>query len=889
MIRGGIRCLKAGVHPLALAAILFAGFSLPSTAAPRFVPGQILVKPKAGLSEADFASRLRAYSAWQRQSLGRHNVRVLGVSEDRAEAVLAALRSDPGIEFAERDALAKAAFIPNDPLVVSGSEWHLAKIQALRAWDVDFGSSKVVVAILDSGIDAAHPDLAGHVLAGYDFVGGDTDVSDDFGHGTAVAGVVVAAGNNGVGVAGVAYGCSVLPVKVMDSSGFASYSCLAQGIYYAVDQGAQVINISIAGDSPSVTLQEAIDYAWSNNVVVVAAAGNNANAVPQYPAACDNVVAVSATEPDDSLASFSSYGSFVSLSAPGDDIWTTQNDALNPYGAWRGTSFASPIVAATAALALSANSSLSNSQIVSILEQNADDLGAAGYDTTFGYGRVNALRVVCAANPELAVALNTAASDPPAVDWTSPADATEFSLGAIIPLQAVAAAATGGVAQVVFLAGSNVVAAFSAPPFVAQWTPPGEGSFVLTAVVTDTQGLTATSAPVTVIISGLQAAAPLLKITTGPPNHARLEAPAVSLAGIASSSAGIGHVEVQLNGGPAQVADGDTNWSAQVSLVPGPNVVEFRCFDLAGNVSPAITRALTYVVNVPLALATNGLGRISPDLDGRQLEIGKTYTLRAIPGPGQVFAGWTGIASSSPDLTFQMRSNLSLAASFVPTPFPVVQGNYAGLAVGASDVTPDNSGFCRLTVTSLGCFTGKLLSAGRSYGFRGRFDLSGDTTLSVPRGGLAPLSVALHADLTSGTDQIVGRVTDGDWSSDLVADRNVFNARTNPASQAGLRSFILESADDSPTLAATGSSRIAAGGGASVRGKLVTGHSFGTASALARNGDCPFYLSLNRGTQVIIGWLNFPAGQAPLAAGTVLWAGTGTNAFAATLRATSAE
>ena len=179
-------------------------------------------------------------------------------------------------------------------------------------------------------------------------------------------GVVAAAGNNRVGVAGVAFGCAVLPVKVMDASGFASYSCLAQGIKYAVDQGARVINISIAGSSSSATLQGAIDYAWSNNVVIVAAAGNNANNTPQYPAACDHVVGVSATEPDDSLASFSSYGSFVSLSAPGDNIWTTQDSLNDPYGAWRGTSFASPIVAGVAALVVSENPSLSNTQIVSI-------------------------------------------------------------------------------------------------------------------------------------------------------------------------------------------------------------------------------------------------------------------------------------------------------------------------------------------------------------------------------------------------------------------------------------------------------------------------------------------------------------------------------------------
>src|SRR5437773_5890907 len=121
--------------------------------------------------------------------------------------MLAALKRDPGIEFAERDYVAQAAFMPNDALVVAGSEWHLAKIQAPLAWNVTTGTSNIVVALLDSGINAAHPDLAGKILPGYDFVWNDSDPADDFGHGTAVAGVVAAAGNNGVGVAGVAYGC----------------------------------------------------------------------------------------------------------------------------------------------------------------------------------------------------------------------------------------------------------------------------------------------------------------------------------------------------------------------------------------------------------------------------------------------------------------------------------------------------------------------------------------------------------------------------------------------------------------------------------------------------------------------------------------------------------
>jgi subtilisin family serine protease len=774
-----------------LAALLFTLCLGASAQAPRFVTGQILIKPKAQLSDSSLTERLEGHGAWQRQRLHRSNVRVINVSESRAEAVLAALRRDPDIEFAERDGIARAAFVPNDAYVTSGREWHLAKIQAPQAWDTTAGAADVVVAILDSGINAAHPDLARRVLPGYDFVSNDSDPSDDFGHGTAVAGVVVAAGNNRIGVAGVAWRCAVLPVKVVNSSGFASYSALAQGIRYAVDQGARVINISIAGDSPSSTLQEAINYAWNSNVVIVAAAGNNANDVLQYPAACDHVVAVSATEPDDSLASFSSFGSSITLSAPGDNIWTTQSDLSRRYGSWRGTSFASPVVAGVAALAVSANPSLSNTQLVSLLEATADDRGAAGYDVAFGFGRVNAFRALTVA---------TGGSVP----------ASEPNLDLL---------------------------------------PPG------------------------------------VTLTATPRAGARLTSAFVSLAGTASDSSGLDRIEILVNDAPAQTAIGTSQWSAQINLEPGLNLVRVRSVDLAGNVSKEVTRTWFYVVLTPLSLKTNGLGRVTPNLNGRLLEIGRHYVLRAVPGPGQVFAGWDGADSQSPVLTFIMQTNLTLVANFVPSPFPAVRGSYAGLMANTNDVTPESSGYFMLNVTAAGRFSGKVVN-GFGYGFAGQFNLAGDATVNVPRGALSPLHLTLHTDLTNGTDQVTGSATDGVWSADLSSDHNVFDARLNPAEQAGLRTFLFEN-NAAGTQAASCSDRIYSNGVSRLHGKLLDGRPFARISALAKTGDCPFYISLNRSTEVVIGWLNFPAGGNPTTEGSVLWVKTGTNSFAATLRASS--
>jgi subtilisin family serine protease len=761
-----------------------------TTNAAEFVRGQILIKPRAQLSESTLAERLEGHGAWQRQKLLHSDVRIVNISEERAGAVLAALQRDPDLEFAERDGLAQAAFVPNDPYVTTGNEWHLGKIQAEQAWDTSAGSASVVVAVLDSGVNFSHPDLAGRVLAGYDFVSNDTDPSDDFGHGTAVTGVVVATGNNGVGVAGVAWNCRALAVKVVDSTGFASYSAIAQGIRYAVERGARVINISIAGDSPSSTLQEAIDFAWSNNVVVVAAAGNNSSEVPQYPAACNHVVAVSATEPDDSLATFSNWGTFVALSAPGDDIWTTQRDLSQPYGSWRGTSFASPIVAGVLALAASVNPSLSNTQLVSVVEATADDIGAAGYDTSFGYGRVNASRAVT-------------------------------------------------------LAKSGTVPSPAQGPAVA------------------------------------------VGFTDAPPDGARLNSAVISVAGTAAAATNLDHVELQVNDRPIQFANGTENWNALVTLDAGLNVIRVRAVDVAGHVSAEAKRAWFYVVMAPLSLQINGTGTVTPNLNGRLLEIGRAYSLRANAGASQVFAGWEGLNSESPVLTFVMQSNLTLTANFAASPFPALVGSYAGLVANTNDVTPEGSAYFQLTVTAAGAFSGKVVSD-RGYGFHGQFNLAGNATVNVRRGALNPLHLTIHSDLTNGTGQITGSATDGIWTSDVSSDRNVFSARSNPAQQAGLWQFLLENGAASTT-AGSCSNRIALNGAASLRGKLVDGRPFARVSSLAKNGDCPFYLSSNRGTEVVLGWLNFPANQSSSALGSVLWVQTGTNAFAATLQATAAK
>ncbi len=217
------------------------------------------------------------------------------------------------------------------------------------------------------------------------------------GHGTAVAGTVAAASDNGIGVAGVMWNGQIMPLVAVDATGFAAYSNIAAAIQYATDHGARIINISIGGANSSSVLQTAVDYAWSRNAVVFAAAMNDSSTAPNYPAACNHAVAVSATDSNDALASFSNYGDWISLAAPGSNILTTSMGA--GYGYWSGTSFSSPLASGVAALVLAVNPSLTPSALVTLLEETADSPVASGFGASLGWGRVNAYKAVMSALP----------------------------------------------------------------------------------------------------------------------------------------------------------------------------------------------------------------------------------------------------------------------------------------------------------------------------------------------------------------------------------------------------------------------------------------------------------------------------------------------------------
>ncbi len=356
-------------------------------------PGRLIVGLRRDVDPALVGRTLLLHRAAVRDHLAELGASVLDVPEESSAAILDSLARSGLFAYVERDHYAHTGGVPNDPSYTS--QWHLPRIQGPQAWSISTGSAAVVVAVIDSGVYRQHPDLAAKILPGWNFVKNSDDTSDVLGHGTAVAGTLAAATNNGVGVSAVNWASMVMPLVAVDENDFAAYSHIAAAIQYAADHGVRVINISLGGTSGSALLQSAVDYAWERGSVVFASAMNDAGTTPNYPAACNHAVAVSATDTNDRLASYSNFGDWIALSAPGSDILSTMTGG--GYGYWYGTSFAAPIAAGVAALALAVNPSLSAGDLVTLLEQNADDLGPQGRDAYFGWGRVNAFRAVQAA------------------------------------------------------------------------------------------------------------------------------------------------------------------------------------------------------------------------------------------------------------------------------------------------------------------------------------------------------------------------------------------------------------------------------------------------------------------------------------------------------------
>jgi len=292
------------------------------------------------------------------------------------------LENDPAVQYIEPNYLMSIQSV-NDPSY--SEQWSLAKIGVEEIWSETMGNAGVVIAVLDTGIDFSHPDRPKNIVAGYDFINDDSDPQDDHGHGTFVSGLIAANTNNTTGIAGICQNCSIMPVKVMNQNGIGTYADVANGIVWAADNGADIINLSIGGYAYSQILQDAVSYAQSKGVLIIAAGGNQGISSPLYPAAYPNVIGVAATTQNDERWSGSNYGSYIDISAPGVSIYGL---ALGSYRSQTGTSAAAPHIAGIAGLLMSKNQSLSPNLIAQQLYQNTVDLGTEGKDYSFGYGRI---------------------------------------------------------------------------------------------------------------------------------------------------------------------------------------------------------------------------------------------------------------------------------------------------------------------------------------------------------------------------------------------------------------------------------------------------------------------------------------------------------------------
>jgi subtilisin family serine protease len=397
-----------------------AATGVPGAEAPQYVPGQLLVKFEDDVTARAAAEVVEEAGGDVEERIGKLDVRVVEVPRAETREAIAELEASPGVEYVERDvAVQKFDTVPNDSLW--STQWGPALVEAPKAWDSARGSPQVVIAVLDTGTAPNHPDLSGRLVAGFDFVNGDADPSDDEGHGTASAGVIGASTDNGEGQAGLCWTCSLMPIKVLDAEGGGDSSSVAAGVLWAVDHGARVISMSLGGEGTTQTLTDAIQYAAGKGVLLVAAAGNEGTSTQTYPAAYPQVLSVAGTTESDSLYSWSNFGPWVQLAAPG---CNTAPYLDGRYVNFCGTSSATPLVAGLVGLALSARPGASKAEVEQALRSTAAPLPGV-----VQYGRVNASAALAALGVRPVAPTPTPSAAP------GPANQLRGSLSRRVPLR----------------------------------------------------------------------------------------------------------------------------------------------------------------------------------------------------------------------------------------------------------------------------------------------------------------------------------------------------------------------------------------------------------------------------------------------------------------------
>ena len=392
---------------------------------PTYAPGVVIVKFNSqNLKQVnDFVNKIGAYS-YDRVVITHDNylssIYKLKFSPDAdIQSIVQRCKNDPIVEYAQPNYINHTCSKLND--FFYPDQWALEKIKIPEAWEIEKGSEDITVAVIDTGVDYNHEDLKSRIWINkgeipnngidddengytddvrgwnffdspddrqnFDHIGGNNDPMDENGHGTNVSGIIAAIPNNSIGVAGITWGCKIMPLKVGNK--FFEDDDLASAIVYAVENGARIINMSWGGDEQSYIIRDVIKYAYNRDCVLVGAIGNDNQAKVIYPAAYKNVISVGATDSQDKKSSFSNYGAGIDIVAPGTRIFSTVPN--NSYSDWSGTSMATPVVSGVVALILSKRPGLTNAEVDQILRASSDPIDEPLFD---GVGRINAYRAL---------------------------------------------------------------------------------------------------------------------------------------------------------------------------------------------------------------------------------------------------------------------------------------------------------------------------------------------------------------------------------------------------------------------------------------------------------------------------------------------------------------
>lgn len=545
-------------------------------------PGHLLAQSRLGADPTKVSTAFLRAGGRLEKTIDRIQVHVLQVPEPALDRVSAALMQTGLFTFVEPDGIVHSTITPNDPNFPS--QWHLPAIQAPDAWGITTGNSSVVIAFADSGADWNHPDLAANLVPGWSWITNSSNTQDGFGHGTNTAGAAAAVSNNALGVTGVSWLNRVMPLQVLDSTGAGTVSSLASAITYAADHGVRIVNASVGTGTASSALESAVTYAWNKGTVVIAAAGNSGSSALFYPAACTGAVAVSATQKGGLFATYSDFGSWIDLAAPGTSILATAKGG--GYGYYSGTSLAAPVASAVAALVLSVKPGLSASQLVAILEQNADDLGTPGFDQYFGYGQVNAYKAV------LASQTITTDTTPPTVSISSPANTATVS--GIVQVQGTATD-TVGVTNVQFYVDGQVLTSASSSAFSFSWNTANSvnGTHTLKVTASDAAGNVG-SASVSVSVNNVTVTdtiPPTVSIMspTSSASVQTLGGPNVTITASASDNVAVAQVSFYIDGvlKCTDTASAYTcSWNIK-KVDSGAHTIKVTAWDSAGNSASA--------------------------------------------------------------------------------------------------------------------------------------------------------------------------------------------------------------------------------------------------------------------------------------------------------------